>query len=217
MTTQALSLHELSDYFVHAFPAISEDEQTLALSLYRLLSLGEPVSISQISKETGLVAGDIEQTLQTWHGVFFDDSQQVIGFWGIAVQAMMHRMLVDGKGSYAWCAWDTLFIPELLNKTVKVASSCPVTNHRIELIVSPTQDEATNDKPLYLSFLQPDMDKMHDDVTTNFCHFVYFFDSKSTAEKWLAEHAGTFLLTLEEAFRIAKEVNANRFNLTLHR
>ncbi len=216
MNAQEMSIQQLSDYFIRAFPAVSKDEQSLSLTLYRLLSLGEPISISQLSKETGLTTNNIEQILQDWPGVFFGDDQQIIGFWGIAVQPMTHKMTIDGQVSYAWCAWDTLFIPELLNKTVMVASSCPVTNKRIELVVSPTKVEAVNDNPLYLSFVQPDMDKLNDDVTTDFCHFVYFFDSKQIAEQWMSEHPGTFLLTLDEAFQIAKLVNANRYNLILN-
>lgn len=212
---QALSLDDISDYFVKAFPAITKDEQTLALSLYCLLSLGKAVNVSQIQTETGLTTAIIEQALHNWPGIFFDDDKRVIGFWGITVQPMTHRMIVDEHISYAWCAWDTLFIPELLNKVVKVESSCPVTNSNIELIVSTMHAESANGKPLYLSFLQPDMDKLNDDITTNFCHFVYFFDSKQIAEQWLAEHPNTFLLTLDEAFVIAREVNNKRFNLTL--
>ena len=61
----------------------------------------------------------------------------------------------------------------------------------------------------------PNMDKLNNDVTTDFCHFVFFFDSKSVAEQWIAEHPGTFLLSLEDAFLIGKEVNAARYNLSL--
>ncbi|GMR16882.1 MAG: organomercurial lyase MerB [Gammaproteobacteria bacterium] len=214
-SSQALSLHNISDYFVQAFPAITRDEQTLALILYRLLSLGKHVNVLQIQTETDLTTSIIEQALHDWPDILFDDDQQVIGFWGITVQPMTHRMVVDDHVCYAWCAWDTLFIPELLNKVVKVESRCPVTNNNIELIVSPTHAESANGKPLYLSFLQPDMDKLNDDITSNFCHFVYFFDSKQIAEQWLAEHPSTFLLTLDEAFKIAKQVNNKRFNLTL--
>jgi len=216
VTSQALSPEAISKYFVQAFPAIDKGEQTLALTLYRLLSLGEPISTSQLCNESGLTTIDINQKLQAWPGVFFDDAHHVIGFWGITVQPMTHKMTIDGHVSYAWCAWDTLFIPELLNKTVKVESSCPVTHNLIELVVSPMQAEAVNDKPLYLSFVQPDMDKFNDDVTNSFCHFVYFFDSKHIAQQWLAKHPDTFLLTLDEAFEIAKRVNAGRFNQTLN-
>lgn len=214
-SSPALSIQEIGDYFVQAFPAATKDEQTLALALYRLLSLGKPVNISQLQTEVSLTASAIEQILHDWPSVFFNNAQQVIGFWGMAVQATTHQLLVDKNVCYAWCAWDMLFIPQLLNKVVHIESNCPATNNTIKLIVSPTDAKSTNGKPLYVSFLQPDMDKLNDDITGSFCRFVYFFDSKIIAEQWLAKRPNTFLLTLEAAFEIAKHVNNRRFNLTL--
>lgn len=212
---QTLSLNDVDDYFIQAFPATSKDEQTLALILYRLLSLGKPVSVSQIQTETNLTIPIIEQTLHNWPSIFFDNNR-IIGFWGITTQPTPHRMIVDEHTCYTWCAWDTLFIPELLNKTVTIESSCPVTNNNIKLAVSPRHAESANGKPLYLSFLQPEIDKLNDDITSNFCHFIYFFDSKKIAEQWIIQNPDTFLLTLEEAFGIATQVNNKRFNLTLN-
>ena len=44
---------------------------------------------------------------------------------------------VDDQTLYTWCAWDSLFIPEILGHTARVESACPVTQARISLTVGP--------------------------------------------------------------------------------
>jgi alkylmercury lyase len=50
-----------------------------------------------------------------------------------------------------------------------------------------------------------------------FCHFVFFFASRRSGERWVAKHPGTFLFSLEEAFTLAKRVNARSLGLELAR
>ncbi len=210
------STSRISDFLARAFPEIDSEQQQLSLSLYRSLALGKPVAVKQLQKTTGLTTKFINQNLQSWPGVFFDDNKNVIGFWGITTQEMPHRLTVNGLISYTWCAWDSLFIPALLGETVQVSSLCPVTNRKIELEISPNRAKVIGDKALYVSFLILDEAEMKEDIIAKFCHFVYFFDSKSVAEQWQSEHPGTFLLSLDDAFSIGKNFNAARYNLTLN-
>jgi len=207
---------QISEFLVQAFPELNNEQQQLSLGIYRSLALGKPVAVEELQKMTGLTAEFIGQSLQSWPGVFFDDNKNVIGFWGITTREMPHRLNVNGQISYAWCAWDCLFIPALLAETVQVSSLCPVTKRKIKLEISPGRVKVIGDKPLYVSFLILDKAKMKEDVIAKFCHFVYFFDSKSVAEKWLSEHPGTFLLSLDDAFSIGNNFIAARYNLALH-
>jgi len=54
-----------------------------------------------------------------------------------------------------------------------------------------------------------------ENVATSFCHFVHFFSSKATGEAWTAQNDGTFPLTLDEAFEVARKVNAARYATVL--
>jgi len=145
-----MNVEKISNYFIQAFPAKKKNEQRLSLAVYRTLALGQPVTIEQLHSTTNLPSKEINHILHSWPGVFFDDNNKVIGFWGISVQEMPHRLKMNDHLSYAWCAWDTLFIPELLNKTVKIESDCPVTGNHIELNVSLIHAESVFDKPIFL-------------------------------------------------------------------
>jgi len=211
-----IDLDTLSHHIIQAFPEMDSAQQTLALTLYRLLAKGSPVSSKMLASAVEQPASMIEQTLQSWPGVFFDDQHHVIGFWGITIQEMPHRLNVTEVTVYAWCAWDTLFIPELLNTTTEITSHCAQSGEEITLMISPHGIETVQPNPLMVSFLLPDEDELRENITTCFCHYVCFFRSQQDGEQWTTEHPGTFLLSLDEAFTIGKKVNTARYNLTLN-
>src|SRR5207249_3865040 len=103
----------------------------------RLLAEGVPVSRQQIAVPLNLPGDVIENTLHQWWGVYYDAQLHVTGYWGLALPQTAHRLTIEGKTLYAWCAWDTLFIPELIGKTISIESRCPATEQNIRLTVGP--------------------------------------------------------------------------------
>lgn len=116
-----------------------------------------------------------------------------------------YRLLTDGKTSYAWCALDTLFIPPLLGKTVRVEATCPVTGELVSLEVD--RNGARDIKPAgaVVSMVVPDGPFGYD-VIESFCHRVLFFASEEAGVRWAAEHEGTSLLSVQEAFEVGRAV-----------
>ena len=208
---------KLSELMAGVFPAMDSDEQAIALALYRLLAKGSPVAPEQICHKLGLPAGQINDTLNAWPGVFFDEDRHIIGFWGLSLRETPHRLEVNGKTVYGWCAWDTLFIPELIGTSAQVVSTCPVSGLEIRLVVSPMDIEYVNPECVTVSFLVPGKSEFQEDIVTSFCHFVYFFADSVAAERWTVTRPGTFLLPLKDAFRVARLTNATRFNKTLYK
>lgn len=60
-----------------------------------------------------------------------------------------------------------------------------------------------------VSFLLPD-GPFGADVVQSFCHFVHFFASRQSAQRWSADHPGTFLLTVDKAFELGRVTNRLR-------
>ncbi len=210
-----MNIERLRNFFVDVFPAMNLAQQRLALVLYRGLATGLPVEVSRLAESAELSRAEIERILHDWPGVFFDDEGRVVGFWGIALAEMPHRMRVNGRTVFAWCAWDTLFIPRLLDLTVRVDSACPVTGEAIRLVVTPDRVEAIGRREIPVSFLTPDPEKIREDVTTSFCHYVFFFASPAAADEWVEANPGTFLLTLESAYSLGEAVNRARYGQVL--
>ncbi|GMT42934.1 MAG: alkylmercury lyase [bacterium] len=189
------------------FPQLNDDERTLSIQLYRLLANGKPVYPEEAAKAAGMPSEKVNEILNRWPGVFYDDDKNIIGYWGLAIRKMNHCFEVDGKTFYAWCAWDTLFIPAIIGKSAKVESRCPATKNTIRLTVTPDGVESADPDDIAVSFLLPETGNELESITTSFCCHVHFFSSLDAASKWVSQHPGTFVLSLKDAFKLGQLKN----------
>jgi alkylmercury lyase len=119
-------------------------------------------------------------------------------------------LTIDGQKLSAWCAWDTLFLPELLGKPAEVESRSPG-DGAVKLIVTPTGVERVEPEDAQLSFLVPDSAKVETGIVSTFCHFVHFFPSRPAGEAWAAQRPGTFILSVAEAHAVARSKNQAQY------
>jgi hypothetical protein len=137
--TNVPDIDALAGMLTLAMPRLSASEQRLALTLIRQLALGAPVGVSRLASAAELSEAQITNGLDHLPGVFRDEGQRVVAFMGLTVVEMgHHRIHVEGRPLSAWCAWDTLFLPELLGKTAYVTSRSPTSDAEISLTVTPT-------------------------------------------------------------------------------
>lgn len=209
------TLTQLSDHLVQAFPVMDKLEQNIALIIYRLLAEGSAVSKITISKVSGQSIDSVEKTIQTWTEIIYDNENNITDFLGLSIKETRHRLNIDATTVYTWCAWDTLFIAELINKPINVHSVCPVTNKNIQLDVSIDGVKPINNENIMVSFLKPNKSKLNKNIQASFCCYVFFFFNRKAGERWLIEHDDAFLLSLDEAFTVGKKFNAARYNLVL--
>ena len=121
-----------------------------------------------------------------------------------------HRMHVAGRALSTWCAWDTLFLPELLGTEVRVTSRCPVTGDAISMRVDGAGVTDVSPPSTVVSFLVPE-GGLDADVIRTFCHYVQFFATPEAGQTRTAAHADTFLLSVEDAYRLGQLTNAGFF------
>src|SRR6266849_1153458 len=128
-TTRDVSLADVAEAIKAAMPVLDETDQHIATAVYRLMSSGAPVEPAAIAKSAGGVSLErVNERLNTWPGVYRDDTGRVVGFWGHAIDKLEpeYRLVAAGNTTYAWCALDTLFIPGIIAKEVRVEASDPV-------------------------------------------------------------------------------------------
>ena len=210
MTRDEPSTRKLAEAISAAMPALNETEQRMAVTLYRTLAEGRPVGHAEIAHRMGVNDALVRDALAGWPGVFLDDEERVIGFWGLALREMPHRFAVEGVELYTWCAWDPLFIGPLLGKPARVTSQDPLTGAPVSMTVTPQGVENVSPPGAVVSFLAPDKPWDHD-IIQGFCHFVLFFAGRESGERWAASHPGTFLLSAAEAFEVGRHTNAVQF------
>jgi alkylmercury lyase len=222
-TPKSPTLDQYWEQLAAGLPPFSPDEQRAAVTLYRELAKGQPVDAAQLAQALGvspsqgraLLARDSIKAF-----IYPDEQGRVVGFGGLATAPMHHRFEVDGRVLWTWCAWDSLFIPDILGKRARVTSPDPENGELVQLVVSPQVIESAEPKDAVVSFVLPDahdFDTSATNVMSKFCHFVFFFTSRSSGERWMAKHPGTFLYSPDEAFALAKRLNARNFGQELAR
>jgi alkylmercury lyase len=202
---------------------LTESQQVVALGLYRELARGAPVRREHLVSALGISASEVVAALDhnalaclTLH----DEQKRIVGFGGLAVPSMAHRFTVGGRQLYTWCAWDALFIPELLDAVAQVESTCPETKSPIRLEVAPDGIKTVQPAGTVVSFLLPEVLRIEEtaaETMKSFCHKVHFLASPEAGRAWTARHPGTFVLSLAEAFTLARMLNGFRFGTVLGR
>jgi alkylmercury lyase len=191
MTTRTTASEVIAPLEATFPPAKDPDDRWLAGTLFRLLAKGEPVEDAKLAGAVGRHEADVAASLgePPFNRLLYrDDRGRIVGFGGLAVGDLAespHRLRLDGRELYAWCAGDALFLPVVLDRELPVESRCPTSGERISLTVSPEGVRDLEPSRALMSWLRPEelaaRAESGGDVIRNFCHFVHFFTSDEAA------------------------------------
>src|SRR5438128_2513469 len=112
------------------------DHDAFCRELVRLLACGHPVTRERLASVLQMNAEQVTEVLAGLADLEVDPSGNVVG-WGLTFIPTPHRFRVNGQQFYTWCALDALTYPALLQLTVGVESSCPVSGTPVTLSVTP--------------------------------------------------------------------------------
>src|SRR5713226_2648059 len=128
ITNGKVDLDEVAKSIASLFPRLDLLEQRLSLELYRVLAECLLVRRTTVAERLGVSVEIVNGILDGWPGVFSDSQRRVVGYWGLAIpaaHASPQSLTVAGQRLSAWCAWNTLFLPQLLGQTAEIESSRP--------------------------------------------------------------------------------------------
>src|SRR6266567_4660422 len=137
----------------------SREEQPVAVALYRELAKGKPVDADQLGRALGVTSDESRALLERdaiKSFVYPDGQGRVLGFGGLAAAPMHHRFEVGGRILWTWCAWDSLFIPEILGREARVTSPDPENREVVRLVVTPDRAESIAPSDAVVSFIRPE-------------------------------------------------------------
>lgn len=143
------------------------------------------------------------ETVERWPNVQRDGQARIVAFAGLSLTPTQHRLEIAGRQLYTWCAWDTLFLPALLEQEAQLESPCPVTATEVRLTVGPDGVRAAHPPPLQVSFPAP-ASTVTSDITASFCCHVRFLAGQDAADAWLADNQGALTLSLEDALELGQ-------------
>jgi alkylmercury lyase len=215
---------ELWEAAARCLPVLSPEEQRAGMVLLRELARGEPVATAQLAQALGTPVDGAEALVRDstlTPDVHAGEGDRIQGFMGLSVVRTPHphQLTVNGRSLWTWCAYDTLFIPELLDETAEIETRDPETGQLIHLTVSPARVEAAEPTSIVASIVGPQMwdHTSNARLRASACHFMFFFASRASGERWQAKHPETVLLSLDEAFAFGRRSNAHRFGAELAR
>jgi len=217
MTTGNLTVEELASSMCDMMPVMSHTERHLSVELYNQLAAGKPIGVEELAGAFGAGATAVEALLSdgALKGLIYRDGDGLIaGFGGLATLETTHLMNIDGTRLWTWCAWDGLFIPQILRKSAVLESPCPQTGEMITIGVTPEGISSTDPTEAVMSFLLPESDMVADTaevVISSFCHHIYFLKSPEAGATWVAEHPGTFVMSLADAYELGKSAISTQF------
>lgn len=136
-------------------PRFSLTDRQTALAIYRELAKGEPLGDTRLAQVLGITTAEANarRSSQPVSALtYLDRDDSIIGFGGLATGPMHHEFIVNNRKLWTWCAWDSLFIPQLLGAEARVVSPDPRTKTPVRLRVSPNGVEEVNPSSAVVSF-----------------------------------------------------------------
>ena len=202
-------LERLADAVCRTDTDLGAEERRMTRAVYALLAAGEPVTAETLAAAAGTPPARAAAFLDRQPHVERDDTGAVTGFGGLSLRPTPHRLVVDGRVRYAWCAWDSLFLPVVLATPVDVFSRCPPTGRPVTLRVAPTGILHRDPRTLVVSFIHPRaVDRA--DLGATFCGLVHFFADPDAASRWAAQNAGRLVLDPDDAFALGQRLIGER-------
>jgi alkylmercury lyase len=174
----------------------------------RLLADGRPVAPTAIAESYGLPVADVEVWLGRMRacGYELDDHGRLVGA-ALTLRETGHRFRVRGHDLYAWCGFDTLFLPILLDEAAEVASTCPATGRPIELQVAAdgTVTHATPSTTV-VAAVGPEVLDACPTVGpgTPICDQMPLLADPDAAHRWATDRDGVAIVALPAATELAR-------------
>lgn len=159
-----------------------EADAVRTAAFWLLLDRGQPVSVATIAVSTNLDEATVEQVVEEGAGrVELDNRGRIVGIAGLTINATRHRVTIESKTRWTWCALDAVGILGALEATGAVRSTDPSTGRPVEIdfVAGEPRGEAT-------LFILGGYDGGN--VREEWCPLVNFFSTRGDAETWVAKH-----------------------------
>lgn len=163
--------------------------------LDRLMEM-KPVEVEEIARLSKLSLARTRVLLDQL-GAERDDQGRIVGL-GLTLEPTPHEYRAEGRKLYTWCAPDALLYPYVLDHTAEVRSTDPVSEERVELVVSSTGVEMVRPRSARVSWVRESDPR---DVRGSFCRSSRLFATEETAVEWVGDRSGIEILEVDEAAR----------------
>lgn len=207
---ERLKKDELINAYREAYDAIPQEALDLDFRLtvrtMQTLAKGKPVSPEQLAEIWEVPLEQVRSVLAgaVAAGRAEIDSQGDLVGGILSLNPTPHRISMDGKQLYAWCAYDAIYAPGVVGKTAEISSQDPVSGDPIRIIITPDGVTEVQPEDTVVSVVGGESD-MRGGPKSPRCIQMLFFGSRETADKWLQGRHDVSILTVEEVFAITSQ------------
>jgi alkylmercury lyase len=172
------------------------------------LAAGEPVDLVRIARRAGASATDVLEFLRATPAEF-DRDGRLVGF-ALTLRPTRHRIELDGRTLYTWCAPDTLELPVLLGMPVRVESPCFATGKPVRILVGPDGIHEVEPEEAVVSIVLADA--CTSDFRQRLCDQQHFFSSAAAASGWQAERPEAIVVPVRSGFALTQMILSRWFD-----
>ncbi len=208
------TLEKVIKKYREAYGAISQEALELDLRMMfktiQILAKGNPVSPTQLADIWGMPLDQIQVILKQAEKngrVEINDRGDLVGAV-LSLNPTQHQISMDNQRLYAWCAYDAMYAPGIVDRPAQITSEDPVTGGKIQVSITPDGVEAVQPESAVVSVVNPGGDISAGPESTR-CTHMLFFESRESAEQWKQDRTGISILTVGEIFELVKEFQIN--------
>lgn len=146
-----------------------------------LLAHGQPVDQKTWAEAAGVEESTLSEVLESAQDrgrVELDSQGRLLGLAGLTITPTRHRLDIDGKQRWTWCALDAIGILGAVAANGAVSSTDPGTGEDIEIRFN--RGVPDGDASLFILGGHGDLN-----VRDAWCPNVNFFTSRPAAEEWV--------------------------------
>jgi alkylmercury lyase len=165
-----------------------------------LLARGKPASPEEIAASSSKSPEEVRAALDRFPSTEWDEQDRVVGL-GLTLRLTPHRLELEGRILFAWCALDALLFPALLGRPASIESPCRSTGEPVHIELTPTGIEAVEPPSAVVSIVAT---RDLANIRSVGCNNTHFFSSPEAASRWLEKHPEATIVPMEDAFRLGQ-------------
>ena len=166
-----------------------------------LLARGKPASPEEIAAASGKSPEEVRAALEQFPSAEWDEQGSVVVGLGLTLQLTPHRLELEGRTLFAWCALDALLFPVLLRRPAGIESPCRGTGDPVHIEVRPAGIKMVEPPSAVVSIVAA---RDLANLRSVGCNNTHFFSSPEAASRWLERHPDAIILPAEDAFRLGR-------------
>jgi alkylmercury lyase len=175
-----------------------------------LLAGGKPALPEEIAAAAGKSPEEVRAVLDRFPSTEWDEQGRVVGL-GLTLQLTPHRLEVEGRTLFAWCALDALLFPVLLGRPASIESPCRGTGKLVHIEVTPAGIEMVEPPSAVVSIV---VARDLASLRKVSCNNTHFFNSPEAASRWLEKRPEATILPAEDAFRLGRLIAEGLLNIS---